>query len=352
MPYLDFLRYSIDDECPVPASIDKLDWHGLYDFAAKQAIIGVIYHGIKRLPEGAPRPDTDLELQWFGMAEAIRKRNMQLNMVAAKLQQNLAKAGFRSCILKGQGNALMYPDPYMRQAGDIDVWLDGSKEDIIAYAKKDVDNPKILYHHVEYPIIKDIDIELHFFPSYMLNPWSNARMQKYFESTREQQFNNEKVLPQNAGVIFAPTVQFNFVMQLSHMLRHYLKGGLGLRHLIDFYFLMKNVHSDDEVKSLLVFSTEVGFRRFPLAVFYLLETLFGTDLSCVDSDLKEKAGTKLLKDMIEDGNLGKSNPLPDKGFKKRCVQIKRLMHKAYIEPSEIPFIHYARYWQKIKISKI
>ena len=37
---------------------------------------------------------------------------------------HLREDGLRCCILKGQGNALMYPNPYSRTPGDIDVWID------------------------------------------------------------------------------------------------------------------------------------------------------------------------------------------------------------------------------------
>ncbi len=343
--YLDFLRYSIDDECPVPASIDKLDWQGLYDFAVKQAIIGVIYHGIKRLPAGVPRPDTDLELTWFGMAEVIRKRNMQLNMVAAKFTRDLAKAGFQSCILKGQGNALMYPDPYMRSPGDIDVWLDGTREEIIDFAKKGVDNPEILYHHVSYPIIKDLDIELHFFPSFMLNPWNNARIQRFFLSDKDAQFVNFQSLPDNAGQISVPKDGFNIVFQLSHMLRHYLKGGLGLRHLLDFYMLLRKNNQMSLLEKSVILCEEFGFGKFPKAVLFLESELLG--LAFMEPK-NEKAGLKLLSDMLEEGNLGKSNKNND--VRRLSIpKVKRLLHVAELSYSEAPFIHGSCIWRKIII---
>jgi len=355
MPYLDFLRYSIDDECPVPASIDKLDWHGLYDFAAKQAIIGVIYHGIKRLPEGAPRPDTDLELQWFGMAEAIRKRNMQLNMVAAKLQQNLSKAGFRSCILKGQGNALMYPDPYMRQAGDIDVWLDGTRDEVYEFAKQKVERPEEVFHHVAYPIIENIDIELHHMPIYLYYPWANVRLQKYFKQNADAQFTNEVILPDGAGKIIRPTDEFNMVYQMIHTNHHFINQGVGLRHFLDYYYLLKCNTDDARKRRLADFFKELKLSSFVAAMMFVLQELFGLPEEYLLLPPNKPQGRFLANELINAGNLGKHDAtygvMGKSTMHRFYLKTLRVGHIARINPSEAFFIHATSVAHRIKMSR-
>ncbi|MFQ9100152.1 MAG: nucleotidyltransferase family protein [Segatella copri] len=66
----------------------------------------------------------ELLMTWMGKAQQIRRQNMKVNAVAGKLFSMLREDGLRCCILKGQGNALMYPNPYSRTPGDIDVWID------------------------------------------------------------------------------------------------------------------------------------------------------------------------------------------------------------------------------------
>ena len=58
---------------------------------------------------------------WMAKAQQIRRQNRKVNTVASKLFSMLRKDGLRCCVLKGQGNALMYPNPYSRTPGDIDV---------------------------------------------------------------------------------------------------------------------------------------------------------------------------------------------------------------------------------------
>ena len=57
-------------------------------------------------------------------------------MDSAKVCRNFEQEGFRCCILKGQGNALLYPDPYMRTPGDIDIYLEGGRKRIMEYVNR------------------------------------------------------------------------------------------------------------------------------------------------------------------------------------------------------------------------
>ena len=70
-----------------------------------------------------------------GVAEMIRKQNIKLFQDSVKVCQNFENEGFANCILKGQGNALLYPDHYMRTPGDIDIYLAGGRKRVMQYIK-------------------------------------------------------------------------------------------------------------------------------------------------------------------------------------------------------------------------
>lgn len=117
--FFDFLRFCIGVVEEIPESVKDSDWSILYGFAKKQALIGVLFHGLQQLPKEFA-PHEDLLMSWMGMAQRIKQQNMRLFMDSAKICKIFKDAGFRNCVLKGQGNALLYPDPYMRTPGDID----------------------------------------------------------------------------------------------------------------------------------------------------------------------------------------------------------------------------------------
>ena len=129
-------------------------------------------------------------MTWMGKAQQIRRQNMKVNIVASKLFSMLREDGLRCCILKGQGNALMYLNAYSRNPGDIDVWVNASREDITEYAKKHFEiGEDIRYHHLE-TSLDGVPVELHFFPGIMNNPIYNARLQKWFKRNVDLQCSN------------------------------------------------------------------------------------------------------------------------------------------------------------------
>ena len=143
-----------------------INWRRLYTFASRQALLGFCFDCIERLgkdyPEELKNPiERDLLITWMGKAQQIRRQNMKVNGVAAKLYSKFREDGLRCCILKGQGNALMYPNPYSRTPGDIDVWVNASREDITEYAKKHFEiGDDIRYQHIE-TSVDGVPVELH-----------------------------------------------------------------------------------------------------------------------------------------------------------------------------------------------
>ncbi|MQN34012.1 nucleotidyltransferase family protein [Prevotella copri] len=161
--FFDFLRFCIGSAKEIPGSLKEVDWKELYAIAQKQALLSVLFYGIQRLPKELA-PEQKLLMQWMVMAEIIRKQNIRLFQDSVKVCKNFENKGFANCILKGQGNALLYPDPYMRTPGDIDIYLAGGKKRVMQYINKVCPNQVMRYHHVDFPVMKTA-IEVHFTPS-------------------------------------------------------------------------------------------------------------------------------------------------------------------------------------------
>ena len=240
-----FLNYCLGKKVDMSMVVAKIDWRQLYNFASRQALLGFCFDGIERLTkefseELKQNPmGRDLLMTWMGKSQQIRRQNVKVNAVAGKLFAMLREDGLRCCILKGQGNALMYPNAYSRNPGDIDVWIDASRERIMEYAQKKFElEDDIRLQHLE-TSLDGVPVELHFFPCSMNNPIYHARLQKWFRRNADLQCSNVVSLPDGIGEIAIPTTAFNVVYQLTHLYHHFFDEGIGMRQIID-YFLVVN----------------------------------------------------------------------------------------------------------------
>lgn len=318
--FFDFLRFCIGSAKEIPDSLKEADWKELYVIAQKQALLGVLFHGIQRLPKELA-PEQKLLMQWLAMAEMIRKQNIRLFQDSVKVCQNFENECFANCILKGQGNALLYPDPYMRTPGDIDIYLSGGRKKIMKYVDRVCPNQVMRYHHVDFPVMKTA-IEVHFTPSYMFCPIHNRRMQKWFEKVMGEQCNHWVSLPDGYGEIHVPQVSFNVIYILSHLYRHIFTEGIGLRQLLDYYFVLLKWHTDltnltDSNKSLpqmTQINTDVdalrhelkylGLWKFAQAVMFVMKEVFGLSEDRMIAPMDEKEGRFLLDEIMRGGNFG------------------------------------------------
>ncbi len=341
-----FLMYSLGDKVDMSMVVANMDWRQLYTFASKQAILGICFDGIERLGEEYPEElqknpiERDLLITWMAKAQQIRRQNVKVNGVAAKLYSKFREDGLRCCILKGQGNALMYLNAYSRNPGDIDVWVNASREQITEYAKKHFKlGDDIRYQHIE-TSVDGVPVELHFFPCSMNNPIYHARLQKWFRRNADLQCSHIVRLPDRAGDIAIPTSAFNVVYQLCHLYHHFFDEGIGMRQIIDYYFVVSMLNVNCEMLTWLPKELKhLGLWKFAGAVMYVLHETLRLSEEKMIAPMDERRGKLLLAEILNGGNFGKHFTKYG-GFtqqsmgKKYFLKIWRNMHFVRFYPTE------------------
>ena len=358
--FFDFLRFCIGSDSEIPSSLKDADWKELYAIAKKQCLVGVLFDGIKKLPAEHAGMEKELLLQWMAENQMLEKANVRLNDAAIQVSEWFQKKGFRTCILKGQGNALMYPNPYSRTPGDIDIWVEGGDKRVISFVRSISPHEKACYHHIEFPSYKGVEVEVHYRPSFLLCFWHNRKLQKYYERVKEEQFSHRVMLGEQ-GEIVIPTVEFNLIFQLTHIYAHLMNEGIGLRQLLDYYFVLCDFYkvyqnfSNPSVslsKGSSTFSPspsssesgdvtalwcseplrykvggpskvtpdcagwdrlgvvqeelkELGLWKFAGAIMYIMQEVFGMSASRLIIPPNEKYGKFVLNEVLEAGNFGK-----------------------------------------------
>ena len=349
--FFEFLRFCIGTVQEVPSSLKRADWRALYAMARKQCLVGVLFDGIKRLPADVGM-DKGLLFQWVAQNQTLRKANARLDKAAVEVAEWFGRKGFRTCVLKGQGNALLYPPGMERTPGDIDLWVDGGDRKVVSFVRSLSPDEKVCYHHIGFPEYNGVEVEVHFRPSFLFCFRHNRRLQGYYERVMDEQFAHRVKLG-GQGEVAVPKAEFNLIFQLTHIFTHLMNEGIGLRQLLDYFFLLKNTdfsgNTDGGVFLLNTDFTDntdriggnvesgaflantnctdntdriggnadgvdrrllqdelrrLGLWEFAGAVMYIMKEVFGLEDNRLIVPPDVKRGRLVLKEVLEAGNFG------------------------------------------------
>ena len=362
-----FLRFSMNTSSLPEEDFQNINWQELFSFAEKQALIGVLFDGISRLPKSWAPPEA-IFLHWLALYEQIRKRNGILNAEAVRICKMFLLKGWSGCILKGQGNALLYPDVYSRMPGDIDVWLcplsagkgksglkswmslSGRRELILKTVRHWTKDTQLCYHHIGFDSPKGIRIEAHFTPGVMNDFLYNCRLQKWFERNRTEQFSHLVDLPGGVGKIAVPTADFNSIYQLAHICHHFFNEGIGLRQLMDYYYVLLDGDLKLDKAEYAEQLRYLGLYHFAGAVMYVLKEVFGLPGSQMPIPEDRKRGRIVLNEILYGGNFGKFFTKYDhfthrNKFRKYFLKTYRNLHFLPYFPAESLSEPLFRTWQ-------
>lgn len=314
--YIEFLKFCLSGK-EVPECVKDIKWGDLLTFAKAQTIQGVYARTVlaqdgKMRPEYflGNKPSDDDVMEWVFEMHILKKTNETLFKRAEKASEWFLENGFPNCILKGQGNSLMYPDTYSRVTGDIDIWLDGGREKILDFTTKYYQRPPTNLH-VDFPMFGDASVEVHFRPSYMLNPFIDKKLKKYFNEVKDSQFCNEAKTPDGKYKFFVPTNEFNVIYQLMHMYRHLsASDGIGLRQIIDYFYLLRKCKADGmgekEKKDFVALVKKFKMTKFTGAIMYIVHNVLGLEEDYLLFEPNKKEGEFLLNEVLLMGNFGRA----------------------------------------------
>ena len=297
--------------CAKPADAE---WRWLHAEAVRQSVVGVAFAGLDHVQaasQGADdpgnttdiiaKPPTDLLMRWAMEEQRLRALNAKFDAEARRLTELFESLGLYSVILKGQGNAMLYPEAAPRTPGDIDIFVEGGKCEVLKVLRREGlldehDTPS--YHHAHMKMGKSgIIIEVHYRPSSGLStPWRNCRFQRILnEEIKKSQMTDKGFR--------VPTATFNLLMQLAHIQRHFIYSGIGMRQIIDFCYVLENAHNDDVERCRRLLSG-FGMKRVAQAVMWIASEKLGFTFSSHFANPSQRWGEMLLAHIVNDGNFG------------------------------------------------
>lgn len=298
--FFELLQVALGNRESLSKTPSKNEWEEIYDESGRQAVTGILLHGIDRLP-AEQRPSQVFLLQWIGEGQIIEQRNRVMDERCVDLQNKLDSYGLRGTILKGQGIARLYDKELqsLRQSGDIDVYVDCGLKGALEFAKSiGQETIEWDYKHLHLNVWADTEVEMHYRVEVLLNLRKNRRLQKWFKE------NNALLYSKTSGIT-TPTTLFNVFYILLHIYRHFLYEGVGMRQIVDYYFVLKD-------KACGTFKTsytrdavsEFGIEKFAKGLMWVMREALGMPKEWMLWEPDQKEGEYILKQIMTGGNFG------------------------------------------------
>ena len=325
---------------------DEVGWQALLKEVAAHRLMGVSFPVIEQLFI-ADKVPTGVYGSWLVMVGRIRELNERQRKGLVTVYRFFEQNGFRSCVLKGQASGLLYPDPLLRQSGDIDIWVEGGRDEVLNLLKAHFEVQKTRYIHSEVNMLKGMRVEVHYTPSWMFSPFANIRLQRWFASHAEEQFTHyEERLEANV-----PTLRFNGSYMLLHIYRHLLEEGIGLRQVMDYYYVLLQMDQDDR-DAVWADIRHLGLARFCGALMEVLSVVFAIKEEYMLCSPSRRRGRILLEAILRSGNFGLADPIfANKESKSEGIlahgwrKIKRNVHFLLLAPREVLAMPFHVTWQ-------
>ena len=362
--FFEVLQVAVGRRTQLSRQLTAEEWEGVYELCRKQAVVGIAFAALERLPEEQRPPGRRIR-QWAVKADRIREHNERVTRECAQVCRYFEENGFHAVVLKGQANYAYYPEwlQGLRSAGDIDVWVwpeaspqraEASQQRasaswqrasaspsenvrrVIEFCQSRKPGEYVYYHNLDFPLLPTTPVEVHYRPTWLYNPFSNARLQQWFQKAQNlRSFRNFRNF-RNFREFRLPSRDFDLVFQLLHLYKHVFEEGVGLRQFIDYYFVLASRRSSPEGgggegaspagvgregASFCGSSPEGGGRegaspegggwegafipwRFAGAVMYVLREVLMMPRELMLCEPREREGRQLLAEVLRGGNFG------------------------------------------------
>lgn len=357
MLFFELLQVAVGNRVALTTNPTTAEWKEMFSLSKKQALMGIVFLGIEQLPK-EQRPPKDLLMLWYTSVLQIKRMNDDLNRKSLAVANRFLHDGFHSVILKGQGIARLYPKGEYRTPGDIDIWVNGKRNKIVGYIRSFAPNSKPLYHHIDFVPTDGTEVEVHITPSWMNSFFTNKTLQGFFNISAEEIFGKEaQDICSDNGVetykdLPIPQLNFNRVFILVHIYRHLFGEGIGLRQMLDYYYVLKQGFTEEERKETLDVLKSLKMQRFASAAMWVQKEVFGMQDSFMLTTPDEKEGRFLLNEIMLAGNFGHYDERIKRVANESmlhvfCRRVKRNFRFVHSYPSEVLWTPVFKVWHTL-----
>lgn len=219
-----------------PVSLEAMgerDWNGVLQLMQKQAVAGLVGAGMAHLV--GERPPKAFRNFVVSTVYSMEQRNQQMNAFLEKQGEDFETMGAHPLLIKGQGVAQCYERPLLRASGDIDYLSTGEDFERLAQyllERSDSRDEQTIGSSHQVLILGDFEVELHG----NINMGLGERWDRILGEKQQREFSQGQY--RMWGKQRLPSYQFDVIQVFTHILKHFYKGGIGLRQVCDWCRLL------------------------------------------------------------------------------------------------------------------
>lgn len=298
------LRAGLWERKPDSSSVFPLtrnEWEGVFDMARKQTVTALIYQGVCLLPE-SDFPPQDILLKWVSAVDVIERLNRKMNKSLEELYGMFVQNGLQPVLQKGQGVASFYKNPLSRECGDIDLYFPqkGDVQKAVDFVRKNGGRVSLMPDKSYNFRFRNTEIEIHPFLIDICNPFKG----RYIKEIEESSGYVKMCLNGSKTEILVPTPFVNLLLLNTHILKHALGWGIGMRQLCDMAMACYSLNGSYSKEDMQYYCKKFGLCRWTRLLNAFMTDFLGLDEKYMLTD-KRETSAEILKDIIlEGGNFG------------------------------------------------
>lgn len=281
------------------------NWSDVIEIAKRQSVVGVIYDGVLTLSKEF-LPERTHILDLFATTYSIEVLNKQANIAVTQLVSYLNEHGVSSRLMKGQGCALLYPNPLHRQSGDIDLFVGAEQyqfaKELIKNKGIDIEKEGVYDAHFMW---RNVPVELHWLETKLYYPQNNKNFQQI---CRKEEWENPIVAEIEGQSVEMFNCTFNTFYVFVHLYHHFLQVGVGLRQVCDWMLLLKRYECEIDWNRLYEYIRAINAERAWNAFYGLAVERLGLQLVKEPKWMQNRNSADIqfvMNDILNVGNFGK-----------------------------------------------
>lgn len=351
--FFELLRVALFRQELLSRKPSSFEWEHLYSIANKQALLGVCFSAISRLPN-SQRPPLDLYNMWLAQTAQIVQQNELHTNVLVRVSSYLREKSIDAVFMKGLICASRYPQPELRQSGDIDFVV---SEELYVRTLRTLEdlgsvNHELKHEHHGMAWVDGILLEPHFKLHNFQNPKNDKTMRQLQKEVLDGAPCYVKI---SENRIRKFPIEFEGMLLLSHLVNHVYEEGLGLRQVMDYYYWLQTFNGNKEL--FLSYLGKMHMRRAARIFGIITELYLGLEIGkgCLETPSPKEIqfAKKLMADIMRVGNFGREyyhSTVKGIGdvFKNYVWVFRRSVSLAYLCPSEAHWWPYGKMYRFIK----